>query len=78
MPKLVYLQGDLKDLSGRLDNTPTMDDIGLFVRWADLEDALKGIRSELEKLNQPIQPIERIVMDSSIQTEVGPNYQGYS
>lgn len=59
--------GEIKDLRNRLDGLPTFDDIGQFVRWADLEDALKGIRFQLEKLNFPMP--ERVVVEMAMQTE---------
>ena len=48
---------DLKDLK--------YVDFSQFVRWQDLEDGLKGIRSELEKLRD--MP-ERVVIEMSSQT----------
>ena len=56
-------------MNGKLEGMPSQDDLAQFVRWTDLEDALKGIRTQLENMDRP--PPERIVIESSAQTEVG-------
>ena len=58
-----------EDMNGKLSGLPSMDDISQFVRWADLEDALKGIRDQLENIDRT--PQQRIVLEASSQTEVG-------
>ncbi|XP_076448833.1 uncharacterized protein LOC143285432 isoform X3 [Babylonia areolata] len=60
------LNDGLKDLVSKFDLLPTPEEFNQFVRWGDLEDALRGIRTELEKMAQPQ---ERIVIAASSQTE---------
>ena len=53
---------------------PSFNDLNFYVKWADLEDALKGLRSELSNLQaqslQNLKPVERVVIEQSMQTEV--------
>ena len=56
-------------MNGKIAALPSQDDIAQFVRWADLEDALKGIRTQLENMDRPVP--ERVVIEMSSQTEVG-------
>ena len=58
-----------RDMNGKIAALPSQDDIAQFVRWADLEDALKGIRTQLENMDRPVP--ERVVIEMSSQTEVG-------
>ena len=52
----------------KMDSLPSFEDIGQFVKWAELEDALKGLRSQLQDMNKSK---EKIVIESGSQTEVG-------
>ena len=49
-------------LQNDMSNCSSKDELDGYVSWAALEDALKGIRAELE-------PKERIVIEQGNQTE---------
>ncbi|XP_076448824.1 uncharacterized protein LOC143285432 isoform X2 [Babylonia areolata] len=66
LKRLSELEKLSKDLVSKFDLLPTPEEFNQFVRWGDLEDALRGIRTELEKMAQPQ---ERIVIAASSQTE---------
>ena len=66
-------QNDINALQKELAKKPSFNDLNFYVKWADLEDALKGLRSELSNLQaqslQNLKPVERVVIEQSMQTE---------
>lgn len=54
-------------MNDKFSTLPTADDYAQFVTWPLLEDALKGVRNDLEQLQVPVQ--ERVVIETSSQTE---------
>ncbi|XP_070187536.1 uncharacterized protein [Littorina saxatilis] len=66
---LVNGLNDVKNLTDQFGTLPNPEEFSQFVRWGDLEDALKGIRNELDKMTQPEQQRVVSLVEFSMQTD---------
>ncbi|XP_046359382.2 uncharacterized protein LOC124137222 isoform X2 [Haliotis rufescens] len=65
--KLAALEKVTNDLNNKFSTLPTADDFAQFVTWPLLEDALKGVRKDLEELHGSVQ--EKVVTETGSQTD---------
>ncbi|KAK3593627.1 hypothetical protein CHS0354_025520 [Potamilus streckersoni] len=66
MKKINSLEDKLAELNKKFSELPTPEQFAEFVTWPALEDALKGLRTDIGSLKDRG---ERIVIEQSIQTE---------